>query len=64
MTIDEAAKVLRKHPESVRRLCRTGGLEYGKAGRRFVFTAKQLEDYVQSRGSAGIAAAVAKKLKA
>lgn len=62
MTVEEAGKVLRMHPESIRRLCRNKTLQYGRSGKRLVFTKDQLDAYVLGRGSDAGRAAVESKL--
>lgn len=64
MTVEEAGKILRMHPESVRRLCRTKKLQYGRSGKRLVFVKDQLDAYVLGRGSDAGREAVDKKLAA
>ena len=49
-TMQEAAELLRCHPETLRLEVRKGNLKAGKIGRDYRVSAKRLDEYWQARG--------------
>jgi len=49
-TIDEAADILRVRPVTVRRLIAAGKLPCSRVGRRYVFTARHIEEFIARNG--------------
>jgi len=50
MTVDEAAKKLKFHPETVRRLVRSGILDGKKWGREWLVLKSSVENYIKQFG--------------
>lgn len=61
--VRQAAKILIRHEESVRRACRQGHLNYDRVGRAYRFTDDQLKAYTSKYGSTAPARAIAEKSK-
>lgn len=49
LSVDEAAAVLHRHPETVRRLARTGQLPATKVGGTWVLSARRLDELVNGK---------------
>jgi excisionase family DNA binding protein len=60
--IEEAARTLHLHPESLRRLCRQGKINFGRSGKRIVFTDGDLQAYITANGSESIRTKISKRL--
>jgi len=50
LTMQEAAELLRCHPETLRLEARRGNLKAGRIGRDYRVSAKRLDEYWQARG--------------
>lgn len=47
-TLEQAARFLQLHPEELRRRAKAGGIPAAKVGKRWVFLAEDLAEYVRS----------------
>lgn len=61
--VTEAAEILHMHPESVRRLSRTGKINYGRVGKNYRYTMEQIRAYVELNGSAALQQKIAGALE-
>ena len=53
-TVEQAAVLLRLHPETIRKFCRRHRIPFTRSGRRYLFTDANLEGYLKPRPMRGV----------